>query len=939
ADAIGEGETAELAVMMLGADGKPMAQKGLAYALKRLDTRWQWYSRDGSWNYEAVTLTKKVADGMVDVEATAPTTLKLPVEYGRYVLEVAAGSDGPVASYAFTAGWYAGEGQADSPENLDVALDKPAYKPGETAKLRIAAKQGGTALVAIIGAGGLKSFQEVEIAKGGGDVAIAVGDDWGAGAYATALLYRPMDESAKRMPHRSLGIAWVGLDQAERTLAVAVKSPERIKSGETLKIPVVIGGLSPGEAARLTVAAVDVGILNLTSYKAPAPGQWFFAQTRLAGEVRDLYGRLIDGMRAERGALRSGGDGDAGMQIEGSPPVEETVAEYSGIVEVGPGGAAEVSFEIPAFNGSVRVMAVAWSATKLGHAQADVIVRDRVALTASAPRFMTLGDEATLGVDLHNVDGPAGSYQLAITEEEAAAGKSLAGRDVKLASGERKRETVAFKPDLVGTKRYRVRVTGPDGIDVARSLTFDVKPPAGDIRRTTVASLAPGGVLTLSPDLAADLIAERSQIAVSVGPAARFDVPGLIAQLDRYPYGCAEQTVSKALPLVYASAVAARSGVKLEAGIKENVQKAIHRVLEMQDSSGAFGAWGPAYTDLWLTSFVADFLTRAREAGYQVDDLPFAQALDRLANFIAYAQDFEQGGEERAYALYVLARNGRAPAGELRYYADARLARFSTPLGKAQLGAALAMIGDTERAERAFGAALSQLEASSPAADARAAVVRSDYGSWLRDGAALVALSAEAKQIAEPRAKLIDVVAKAYLAKRYTSTQEQAWLLLAVNALAEKDAATGLTVDGARHDGPLVRKLSVAQLKAGDVKIKNEGREAVDAVLSVVGAALTPEPASANGFTIERAYYKLDGTKVTLDSAAGGTATIGQNERLVAVVTVKSLNPGGRILLVDRLPAGLEIENPRLVASGDIASLDWLKSDAEAQHSEFRDDR
>jgi hypothetical protein len=341
---------------------------------------------------------------------------------------------------------------------------------------------------------------------------------------------------------------------------------------------------------------------------------------------------------------------------------------------------------------------------------------------------------------------------------------------------------------------------------------------------------------------------------------------------------------------------------------------------------------------VWLTSFVTDFLTRAREAGYQVDDLPFGQALDRLANFIAYAQDFEQGGEDRTYALYVLARNGRAPAGELRYYADARLERFSTPLGKAQLGAALAMIGDKERSERAFTAAVKQLDAMT-AAGTRAVVVRSDYGSWLRDGAALVALSAEAKQIAEPRARLVDVVAKAYLAKRYTSTQEQAWLLLAVNALAEKDAATGLSVDGARHDGPLVKKLSVAELKAGEVRIRNEGREAVDAVVSVVGAALTPEPASANGFTIERAYYTLDGTKVTLDSAAGGTATIGQNERLVAVLTVKSLNPGGRLLLVDRLPAGLEIENPRLIESGDIASLDWLKTDAAAQHSEFRDDR
>src|SRR4029078_13368405 len=88
----------------------------------------------------------------------------------------------------------------------------------------------------------------------------------------------------------------------------------------------------------------------------------------------------------------------------------------------------------------------------------------------------------------------------------------------------------------------------------------------------------------------------------------------------------------------------------------------------------------------------------------------FTQALDRLQNFIAYAEDFQKGGEDRAYALYVLADNGRAPIGDLRYYSDTRLDRFSTPLAKAQLGAALAMMGDKTRAEAAFASARDALD-------------------------------------------------------------------------------------------------------------------------------------------------------------------------------------------------------------------------------------
>src|SRR5690606_33504711 len=54
---------------------------------------------------------------------------------------------------------------------------------------------------------------------------------------------------------------------------------------------------------------------------------------------------------------------------------------------------------------------------------------------------------------------------------------------------------------------------------------------------------------------------------------------------------------------------------------------------------------------------------------------------------------------------------------------------------------------------------------------------------------------------------------------------------------------------------------------------------------------------------------------------------------------IESDEAAGRVLLVDRLPAGLEIENPRLVDSGDIKTLDWLRTTRRPEHTEFRDDR
>lgn len=930
--ALGEGEKANFEVVLLDGNGKAAAGS-LDWNLVRLDSSWQWYRRDGYWTYESQTITRKIGNGKVDVAAGTPAAISADVDYGRYRLEVSSSeTGGTLSSVVFNAGWYTSGETAESPEMLDVALDKATYQVGETAKLRIAAKQGGKALVTVLG-NGLLSTQEVELPKGGGDVNITVGDNWGPGAYATALLYRPMDEVAKRMPSRAIGVRWIGVDQSKRTLKVSLPTEAKVKSATELAIPVKVEGLEAGEEARVTVAAVDVGILNLTRYQVPAPEAHFYAQRKLALELRDFYGRLIDGMRAERGKLRSGGDGMENPGLQGSPPVEETVSYYSGIVTVGPDGTANVTFALPSFNGTVRVMAVAWTKSKVGHGTGDVIVRDSLALTASAPRFLTLGDEALVDLSLHNVDGPAGTYNAKLFDQTEGE-KSLAEKAIDLKDGERKSHQVKFKPADVGLRTYDVRISGPAGIDVSRRLTIDVKPPAGDIKRTTVASLAAnGGKLTLSKDLVAGLIRNRTRVNLSVGPAATMDVPGLLTALDRYPYGCAEQTVSRALPLLYANVVAASIGIGADKELKERVNGAITRVFDMQDSSGAFGSWGPGNADLWLTSYVTDFLTRARELGYDVRQLPFNQALDRLQNFALNGEDFTSGGEDRAYALYVLARNGRTPVGELRYYADTRLDRFTTPLAKAQIGAALAMVNDKERAETAFKAALDVF-----AEQDKLRLARSDYGSDIRDGAALVTLASEAGIVKSETPRLVTVISKAYLARNYTSTQEQAWMLLAAHALGEQAKGAKLAVNGTSVTGSVIRALSADELEQG-ITIENGGDTATDAVVTVIGASLTPEPAISKGFKIERSYYTLEGEKVDLESATGGKSEIAQNERLVAVVKIESDEAAGRVLLVDRLPAGLEIENPRLVDSGDIATLDWLKTKRRPEHTEFRDDR
>ena len=425
-DEVGENSIAGFRVLAATPQGERLALDGARWTLTKIERNYQWYRSNNSWNYEAVSVERRVESGRIDITAGEPAAISVPVEWGRYRLDVeAADPAGPVASLAFDAGWFVEAASTETPDGLEIALDKDRYQPGDVARLKVSPRFAGELLVAV-GSERLLTTFDASVPEGGAEIEIPVGDDWGAGAYVTATLYRPGDAAESRLPARAIGLKWLAVEPKGRTLDVALAAPERSDPRATLSVPVTLAGLTPGEEAWVTVAAVDVGILNLTRYTAPDPTAWYFGQRRLGLELRDLYGRLIDGSAGAFGRIRTGGDGGS-MAIEGSPPTEALVAFFSGPVEVGDDGKAQVAFDIPEFNGTARIMAVAWSKHAVGQASADVVIRDPVVVTASQPRFLAVDDRAEIRLDIHNTDGPAGDYGLAI-DTAGTAGSTSARR-------------------------------------------------------------------------------------------------------------------------------------------------------------------------------------------------------------------------------------------------------------------------------------------------------------------------------------------------------------------------------------------------------------------------------------------------------------------------------------------------------------------------------
>ena len=923
---VAEGDKAGFDVVLAAPDGKPLARDGLRYELLKIDSRYQWYRQSSSWEYEPVKSTSRVADGDLAVAADKPSRITLSPQPGRYRLDVkSAEADGPLTSVQFDVGWYS-DGSADTPDLLETSIDKPQYQSGDTMVVSVNARSAGKLTINVLG-DRLLTTQTSEVGEGTAQVRIPVGRDWGTGAYVVATLRRPLDAAALRMPGRAIGLKWFGIDKTTRTLQVNLSPPALVRPNTTLKLPVKLGGLSPGEDAKIVVAAVDVGILNLTNYKPPAPDDYYLGQRRMTSEIRDLYGQLIDGMQGTRGQLKTGGDA-AGAELQGSPPTQKPLALYSGIVTVAADGSAEISFDIPEFAGTARVMAVAWTATKLGHATTDVTVRDPVVLTATLPRFLLNGDHGTMSLDLDNVEGLPGDYTINVKTSGPVKVTGNPATTVKLAA--RQRSSMALALDAAGgagTANLDVDITGPNGLTLARHYALDVKPATQILARRSIRTLAKGESLTLTSDMFSDLVAGTGSVSLSVSLSTALDAATILKALDRYPYGCSEQITSRALPLLYVNDLAAGAHLAMDTEVDQRIRDAIERLLARQGSNGSFGLWSAGGDDAWLDAYVTDFLTRAREKGFVVPDVLFRNALDRIRNSVVNAGEPEKdGGRDLAYGLYVLARNGTAPIGDLRYLADTKLNNLATPIAKSQLAAALALVGDRTRAERVYGAALESL-APKPVLE----FGRVDYGSALRDAAALVSLASEGNA---PRATLTQAVARVEAARGltpYTSTQENAWLVLASRALAKESMS--LDVDGSAVKTALYRSYKAAEMAGKPIKITNSGEASVQAVVSVGGAPITPEPAASNGFKIERNYFTLDGKPADVTKAR-------QNDRFAVVLKVTEAKPEyGHIIVSDYLPAGLEIDNPHLVSSGDTGTLDWIEDGEEPEHTEFRDDR
>ncbi len=921
-DGVPENAEAGFDVALVDATGKPLGPDGVKWDLVKEDYEYNYFYRDGRWQSEEIVLDSRMNGGELALGADGRGQLKVPVTVGRFRLEVYDAAGKTATSMRFGAGWWGGT-QADNrkPDVLPVTIDKDA--PAGRVRARVEPSFAGRVLVMLDG-NGLHQVQERDMPKGGGSVEFDAADVPASGAYVLAIAISPAGTVLPRLPVRAVGLAWVPGAAAAHELEVALDVPEKIQPKTKLAVGVSVTGAPRDQPAYVTIAAVDEAVLRMTDFSSPDPADYYVGRRAPDFELRDIYGSLID-PNGQAGRLVEGGDARASLQMGGlDVKTFKTVALFSGPVMLDADGHGRVELDVPDFSGRLRVMAVAWTVDRFGHADSPVTVRPPLLAELTLPRFLAPGDKAQARVMLTDLEAPEQTYRVMITTTGSIAldKADVLFKDIKR-DKRRYVDRTLTATGAIGAGHIHMTVTGDDGTTAERDFDIGVRSPNPYVTQRQVRTLDPAQRLTAGDALGQDLVPGTGTLDLAVSTVPAFDVPGLLAELRRYPYGCAEQTVSRAFPELFTAALG--GGVKPPAADAVTGQGAVARLYSLQAQDGSFGYWSAFDTgNPWLTAYVVDFLQHAEKQGLSVPESMKTRALAWLAGRFATGSQDPAEIAGNAYAAVVLARAGKLDLSQLRYVATRVEGHLPSDIARVQLAAAL-----THAGERDLAADLMKMRPITRDPH----VYLNDYGSDLRDQAMALSLVSEEKLLPQQAliGKAVDL-ARRTGGRIWLSTQEEAWILRGAFDLRSK-AALDIDLDGKAVSGQPSASASIPLGKGQSGEVLNKGKDAVYVSLATTGVPAGVQAPDANGFSVHRGYYHLDGSVADLTD-------LHQNDEVVIVVDGAMADAIQRkVLVVDMLPAGLEPGNVGLSGDRDATQFAWLKDLTAPTFTAVRDDR
>ncbi|HRH64939.1 MAG TPA: MG2 domain-containing protein [Bacteroidia bacterium] len=912
--------------------------------------RFDWYSvieKDeyGS-RYRYVSKKREILQTRREVDITAGgyDFIYTPRESGEYEIRISRpGSERYVAANFYSFGWgYTTNTsfQVNTEGQVDIQADKEKYAIGDKAHILFKAPFNGRLLVTIE-CDNVIEYRYLNTDKKAAMLDLPVKEGYLPNVYITATLFRSLDEGSIPL---TVGHGFLPLivERAGSRLPVSITAAEasRSKTKQTIKIKTL-----PKQDIEVTLAVVDEGILALKNYETPDPHGFFYQKKALLVNAYDVYPNLLPDLKLNRSGSGGDGSGSFDMSKRVNPLNNKRVklvSLWSGQLHTNAAGEAEYTIDIPQFSGDLRIMACVYKDKSFGSADKHMKVADPIVISPSMPRFLSPRDTLQMPVTISNTTGKAAS----------AVARIRVGGPLKVVGNVEEQVTInANTEQRVVFRIVADAATGEGNVNIdvnALNETFSDKTDITVRPVTSLIKTSGSGELsgTQTIDLKNSFIpaTASAKLVISQNPLVQFSKP--LSYLIGYPYGCIEQTTSKAFPQIYYSDLV--RNMKFGGLNGQNpayfVQQAIRKLESMQLYNGALSYWPGGNDETWWgTNYAVHFLSEAKKAGYEVNGQVIQRALNYMAQKIK-AREMEdeygyydgRGGykvkkiyaKENIYSLYLMALYGKADISSMNFFKsnvhdlslDCRymLACSYLALGdRKNFSAILPNAFEGEQSKNSFGGS---------------------FYSYLRDEAMVlnVLLDTDPENTQIP--VMIRHLSQQVNNKEWLNTQEAAYSFLALGKFARKLTTSQLKAD-VFMNGKVIGKFTGTEL------ILKKGIAGQIVSVTVDGAGhlyyfWEQEGLSASGDVKEEdKFLHIRKSFLTrFGQPLVSLKNIKQGDLIVVKLTLSNLEHSNveNIVITDMLPAGFEIENPRLT---DAREMSWMKDQSDPDYFDARDDR
>jgi uncharacterized protein YfaS (alpha-2-macroglobulin family) len=861
---------------------------------------------------------------------------------GKYELRISKQGSNDYQKKTFYAyGWgssTASSFEVDKEGRIEIVFDKNEYQPGEKAKILFTTPFSGKLLVTLE-RNEVLDYRYVNVENKSAEIEFTLNDNHMPNIYITATLFKKHTTENMTPFLVGHGFASMKVVKNKNKLPVTIIAPEKIKPRTTHEIMIKT---EPQKDIYVTLAAVDEGILQIKGYQTPDPYNFMYAKRSLRVNSYDLYKLLLPEIVS--GSSSPGGDDMLLEQLEKrTNPIKvnrfKLLSFWSGIKKTDSDGVVKVQIKIPQFNGDVRLMVIVYAGPRFGFAEEHIKVAEDIILEPQIPRFLSLNDTLVALVTIINTTDKKADVTVSLKVEGSLKVTSAKQKSISVEQNSTGQVVFSISANELGAGKIFFETSGI--ANVKEEIEIGVKPVSPLVVETGAGTIKAGEEINVKIPTNFLKGTQHTSITISKFPAIKFAKQ--LKYLVGYPHGCIEQTVSKLFPQLYFEDMAklvAPDFYKTTNPVYY-VKEGIRKIESMQMYDGSMAYWqGGTQSNWWGSVYAAHFLIEAQKAGFKVSK----SVLDKLLSYISkrakshdtydYVSYVATGRtlrkiarKEILYSLYVIALAGKGDISTMNYYkARPHILASDT---RYLLAGSFALM---DKWNAYYEIVPNSYKPIYPEHQSGG-----NFDSEVRANAIILNVLLEV----EPSSAQIPYILK-YLAQKTESmysTQERAFAFLALGKAAKQTSDSNVDVN-IKSDGK-----SVGKFAGKDLTVKNDLLNSSSVTLNAGGSGEVYYFWNSEGIKINEKVKEEDSymnvRRIYYNYKTGSEIRnnkFNQGDLIVCKISLTGFERSAEnIVISDLIPAGFEIENPRLNASTELL---WKpKFPMNIEYMDIRDDR